>query len=76
MKNPVNEMNNKIRALLEESYRGCVAEGLLPEAELMAFDIEQPKDAKKGKQGAAPMPGGFAVPGQQPQQPRRKRCRC
>ncbi|MBQ7936121.1 MAG: arginine--tRNA ligase [Clostridia bacterium] len=48
MKNPVNEMKNKIQALLLESYATCVAEGSLPEVELAAFDIEQPRDAQNG----------------------------
>ena len=48
MKNPVNEMNQKIRELLLESYKACVAEGLLPEAELLPFDIEQPREAQNG----------------------------
>ncbi len=48
MKNPVNEMNEKIKALLLQSYSACVAEGLLPEAELMPFDIEQPREVQNG----------------------------
>ncbi len=48
MKNPVNEIQNKIKGLLLESYKACVAEGLLPEAELMPFDMEQPRDAQNG----------------------------
>ncbi|MBQ8599991.1 MAG: arginine--tRNA ligase, partial [Clostridia bacterium] len=48
MKNPVNEMKNKIHSLVLESYAACVAEGSLPEAELLAFDIEQPRDSQNG----------------------------
>ncbi|MBQ3085601.1 MAG: arginine--tRNA ligase [Clostridia bacterium] len=48
MKNPVNEMKVKIEGLLLESYKTCVAEGLLPEAELLPFDIEQPREVKNG----------------------------
>ena len=48
MKNPVNEMKNKIQSLVLESYAACVAEGSLPEAELLAFDIEQPRDSQNG----------------------------
>lgn len=48
MKNPVNDMKKEIRRLVEESYQACVAEGLLPEAELQGFDIEQPRDAQNG----------------------------
>ena len=48
MKNPVNEMKVKIEGLLLESYKTCVAEGLLPEVELLPFDIEQPREVKNG----------------------------
>ena len=48
MKNPVHEMKEKIQALLLESYNACVAEGVLPQAELAAFDIEQPRDFRNG----------------------------
>ncbi len=48
MKNPINEMMNKIKALLLESYAACVAEGSLPQVELAPFDIEQPRDAQNG----------------------------
>ncbi len=48
MKNPVNEMKVKIEGLLLESYKACVAEGLLLEAELLPFDIEQPREVKNG----------------------------
>jgi len=48
MNNPVNEMKQKIQALLLESYGACVADGSLPQVELAAFDIEQPRDAQNG----------------------------
>ncbi len=48
MKNPINEMMNTIRALLLESYAACVSDGSLPEAELLPFDIEQPRDPQNG----------------------------
>lgn len=48
MKNPVNEMKQRIQELLLESYRACAAEGLLPETELAPFDIEQPREVQNG----------------------------
>ena len=48
MKNPVNEMKEEIRRLLEESLRRNVEEGLLPETATEACEIEQPRDRQNG----------------------------
>ncbi len=48
MKNPVNEMKNKVRELILSAYQACVAAGELPEVELNDFEIEQPRDTKNG----------------------------
>ena len=54
-----NKENAAIYKAQQEAKKGQKAEPA-PKA---------PKESKKGKQNAAPMPGGFAVPGQAPQQP-------